>query len=235
MLAGWLFRTLSRSVQLAPPRCPKGAGTKLFALSEMRWLAYVGPMGLLTAKVAPQWGARALFLARYATGGWEPGPGHRRYKAKDPRCRSDGGQRAIGGSRHRVDVEALCHCHLRNLRCSGSTENRPAPRTACSCGPRAGRPISRGRRRWKTVNAADLRIVTSKRYGPVSYLGGRNRACRRQSEVDQATARRAAARRQSIGDQVLAGTAGISTGALAIRVDRSRGIPSPLVFSPYPG
>lgn len=69
--------------ELSPARCTSASPlvlarrTKLFALSEMRWAALA--LGLFSAGLltqlcgAPQWVRWALFLACYATGGWEPG------------------------------------------------------------------------------------------------------------------------------------------------------------------
>ncbi|SFS70929.1 heavy metal-(Cd/Co/Hg/Pb/Zn)-translocating P-type ATPase [Saccharopolyspora flava] len=61
----------------AAPRLAPPARTRLFALPEMRWAA--AALGLFLAGLAlqlagaPEWSWWALYLACYATGGWEPG------------------------------------------------------------------------------------------------------------------------------------------------------------------
>lgn len=146
--------------ELSPARCTSASPlvlarrTKLFALSEMRWAALA--LGLFSAGLltqlcgAPQWVRWALFLACYATGGWEPGlAGLQALQRRTLDVDLLMVVAAIGAAAIGQIAERSAHCHLRNLRCSGSTGNGPHRGLgAWANGPRAGHRDPRGRRRW---------------------------------------------------------------------------------------
>lgn len=174
----------------------------------MRWAALA--LGLFSAGLltqlcgAPQWVRWALFLACYATGGWEPGLA---------------GLQAL--QRRTLDVDLL----IVIFATSGALEALVTARTADSVrglmglAPGTATRVGAGGGE-ETVNAADLRIGDIVLVRPGERISADATVLAGGSEVDQATVTgEPLPVDKSIGDQVFAGTVN-GTGALRIRVDR---------------
>lgn len=217
--------------ELSPARCTSASPlvlarrTKLFALSEMRWAALA--LGLFSAGLltqlcgAPQWVRWALFLACYATGGWEPGLAglqalQRRTLDVDLLMVVAAiGAAAIGQIAEGALLIVIFATSgaLVTARTADSVRGLMglAPGTATRVGAGGGE---------ETVNAADLRIGDIVLVRPGERISADATVLAGGSEVDQATVTgEPLPVDKSIGDQVFAGTVN-GTGALRIRVDR---------------
>lgn len=221
--------------ELSPARCTSASPlvlarrTKLFALSEMRWAALA--LGLFSAGLltqlcgAPQWVRWALFLACYATGGWEPGlAGLQALQRRTLDVDLLMVVAAIGAAAIGQIAEGALLIVI--FATSGALEALVTARTADSVrglmglapGSTATRVGAGGGE--ETVNAADLRIGDIVLVRPGERISADATVLAGGSEVDQATVTgEPLPVDKSIGDQVFAGTVN-GTGALRIRVDR---------------
>ncbi|MEX3522871.1 heavy metal translocating P-type ATPase [Mycobacterium tuberculosis] len=220
--------------ELSPARCTSASPlvlarrTKLFALSEMRWAALA--LGLFSAGLltqlcgAPQWVRWALFLACYATGGWEPGlAGLQALQRRTLDVDLLMVVAAIGAAAIGQIAEGALLIVI--FATSGALEALVTARTADSVrglmglAPGTATRVGAGGGE-ETVNAADLRIGDIVLVRPGERISADATVLAGGSEVDQATVTgEPLPVDKSIGDQVFAGTVN-GTGALRIRVDR---------------
>lgn len=220
--------------ELSPARCTSASPlvlarrTKLFALSEMRWAALA--LGLFSAGLltqlcgAPQWVRWALFLACYATGGWEPGlAGLQALQRRTLDVDLLMVVAAIGAAAIGQIAEGALLIVI--FATSGALEALLTARTADSVrglmglAPGTATRVGAGGGE-ETVNAADLRIGDIVLVRPGERISADATVLAGGSEVDQATVTgEPLPVDKSIGDQVFAGTVN-GTGALRIRVDR---------------
>lgn len=220
--------------ELSPARCTSASPlvlarrTKLFALSEMRWAALA--LGLFSAGLltqlcgAPQWVRWALFLACYATGGWEPGlAGLQALQRRTLDVDLLMVVAAIGAAAIGQIAEGALRIVI--FATSGALEALVTARTADSVrglmglAPGTATRVGAGGGE-ETVNAADLRIGDIVLVRPGERISADATVLAGGSEVDQATVTgEPLPVDKSIGDQVFAGTVN-GTGALRIRVDR---------------
>lgn len=220
--------------ELSPARCTSASPlvlarrTKLFALSEMRWAALA--LGLFSAGLltqlcgAPQWVRWALFLACYATGGWEPGlAGLQALQRRTLDVDLLMVVAAIGAAAIGQIAEGALRIVI--FATSGALEALVTARTADSVrglmglAPGTATRVGAGGGE-ETVNAADLRIGDIVLVRPGERISADATVLAGGSEVDQATVTgEPLPVDKSIGDQVFAGTVN-GTGALRIWVDR---------------
>ncbi len=207
----------------------------------MRWAALA--LGLFSAGLltqlcgAPQWVRWALFLACYATGGWEPGlAGLQALQRRTLDVDLLMVVAAIGAAAIGQIAEGALLIVI--FATSGALEALVTARTADSVrglmglAPGTATRVGAGGGE-ETVNAADLRIGDIVLVRPGERISADATVLAGGSEVDQATVTgEPLPVDKSIGDQVFAGTVN-GTGALRIRVDRSRGIPSSLALPPW--
>ncbi|WP_044111977.1 heavy metal translocating P-type ATPase [Mycobacterium canetti] len=220
--------------ELSPARCTSASPlvlarrTKLFALSEMRWAALA--LGLFSAGLltqlcgAPQWVRWALFLACYATGGWEPGlAGLQALQRRTLDVDLLMVVAAIGAAAIGQIAEGALLIVI--FATSGALEALVTARTGDSVrglmglAPGTATRVGAGGGE-ETVNAADLRIGDIVLVRPGERISADATVLAGGSEVDQATVTgEPLPVDKSIGDQVFAGTVN-GTGVLRIRVDR---------------
>lgn len=179
----------------------------------------------------------ALFLACYATGGWEPGlAGLQALQRRTLDVDLLMVVAAIGAAAIGQIAEGALLIVI--FATSGALEALVTARTADSVrglmglAPGTATRVGAGGGE-ETVNAADLRIGDIVLVRPGERISADATVLAGGSEVDQATVTgEPLPVDKSIGDQVFAGTVN-GTGALRIRVDRSRGIPSSLALPPW--
>lgn len=194
----------------------------------MRWAALA--LGLFSAGLltqlcgAPQWVRWALFLACYATGGWEPGlAGLQALQRRTLDVDLLMVVAAIGAAAIGQIAEGALLIVI--FATSGALEALVTARTADSVrglmglAPGTATRVGAGGGE-ETVNAADLRIGDIVLVRPGERISADATVLAGGSEVDQATVTgEPLPVDKSIGDQVFAGTVN-GTGALRIRVDR---------------
>lgn len=194
----------------------------------MRWAALA--LGLFSAGLltqlcgAPQWVRWALFLACYATGGWEPGlAGLQALQRRTLDVDLLMVVAAIGAAAIGQIAEGALLIVI--FATSGALEALLTARTADSVrglmglAPGTATRVGAGGGE-ETVNAADLRIGDIVLVRPGERISADATVLAGGSEVDQATVTgEPLPVDKSIGDQVFAGTVN-GTGALRIRVDR---------------
>lgn len=194
----------------------------------MRWAALA--LGLFSAGLltqlcgAPQWVRWTLFLACYATGGWEPGlAGLQALQRRTLDVDLLMVVAAIGAAAIGQIAEGALLIVI--FATSGALEALVTARTADSVrglmglAPGTATRVGAGGGE-ETVNAADLRIGDIVLVRPGERISADATVLAGGSEVDQATVTgEPLPVDKSIGDQVFAGTVN-GTGALRIRVDR---------------
>lgn len=193
----------------------------------MRWAALA--LGLFSAGLltqlcgAPQWVRWALFLACYATGGWEPGlAGLQALQRRTLDVDLLMVVAAIGAAAIGQIAEGALLIVI--FATSGALEALVTARTADSVrglmglAPGTATRVGAGGGE-ETVNAADLRIGDIVLVRPGERISADATVLAGGSEVDQAVTGEPLPVDKSIGDQVFAGTVN-GTGALRIRVDR---------------
>ena len=202
-------------------RCRRCAGPRAALL-----LFLVGGCAQLAG--APAWSWWTLYLACYATGGWEPAwAGLQALREQDPGRRpADGRGRARrGGDRAGLRRRAADR-HLRDFRRAGGVRHpahRGLGRAACSTWRRSRPPGSTPTASERGRPTADLR-GRRPRAGPARGAGRRGRRGRWTAPARSTRPRSPVSRcpwLKQLGDEVFAGTLN-GTGALRVRVQPCR-------------